>query len=302
MNDSCKIQKLKENLKIRNKLNELGIFPIIGPTGPRGMPGTSISIKGSFSSLDELKKTYPKGTDGDTYIINGDLYYWDLQVMDWQNAGRIGGPTGPQGSTGPTGPQGIQGNTGPQGIQGIIGPTGPTGPQGEIGPQGLKGETGEQGPRGNIGPQGPTGVKGDKGGVAAYAERYMHTKKTQTIEANTETVVELDVTGPSLAISYNPEYAITIHEIGTYKIDYFLTVEPLVDTLLTIGIKRNDSIITGSDISGDGIINYFTELSGTIITELNPDDVLTLVIKSSANTNLSFNGSTNGKLNIIKLD
>lgn len=234
--------------------------------------------------------------------------------MDWQNAGRIDGPTGPrgeigpqgiQGVTGPTGPQGIQGIQGvigPQGIQGVTGPTGPTGSQGEIGPQGLKGDTGEQGPPGNIGPQGPTGVKGDKGGIAAYAERYMRMATTQTIEDNTETVVQLDMTGPSLAISYTPEYAITIHEAGTYKIDYFLTVEPLVDTLLTIAIKRNDSIITGSDISGDGIINYFTELSGTIITQLIPDDELTLVVKSNGSTNLSFNGSTNGKLNIIKLD
>ena len=302
MNDSCKIQKLKENLKIKNKLNELGIFPIVGPTGPRGMPGTSISIKGSFNSLDELKKTYPEGTDGDTYIINGDLYYWNSQVKEWQSAGRIDGPTGPQGDIGPTGPTGPQGDIGPQGIQGVTGPTGPTGPQGDIGPQGVKGDTGEQGPRGDIGPQGPTGVKGDKGGISAYAERYMRMATTQTIEANTETVVQLDLTGPSLAISYTPEYAVTIHEVGNYKIDYFLTVEPLVDTLLTIGIKRNDSIITGSDISGDGIINYFTELSGTIITQLLPDDELTLVVKSNGNTNLSFNGSTNGKLNIIKLD
>ncbi len=95
--------------------------------------------------------------------------------MDWQNAGRIDGPTGPQGSTGPIG---IQGEIGPQGIQGVTGSTGPTGPQ-EI--QGI---------------QGPTGVKGDKGGIAAYAERYMRMATTQTIEANTETMIQLDLTDP----------------------------------------------------------------------------------------------------------
>lgn len=75
MNDSFKIKKLKENLKIKNKLNEIGIYGMVGPTGPRGMPSTGINVKGSFNSLDELKKMYPQGTDGDTYIINGDLYY-----------------------------------------------------------------------------------------------------------------------------------------------------------------------------------------------------------------------------------
>lgn len=39
MEENCKFQKLRENLKIKNKLNELGIYGIIGPTGPRGMQG-----------------------------------------------------------------------------------------------------------------------------------------------------------------------------------------------------------------------------------------------------------------------
>ena len=36
MNESCKIKQLKENLEIRNKLNRLGIYGIIGSTGPQG--------------------------------------------------------------------------------------------------------------------------------------------------------------------------------------------------------------------------------------------------------------------------
>ena len=46
MNDSFKIKKLKENLKIKNKLNEIGIYGMVGPTGPRGMPSTGINVKG----------------------------------------------------------------------------------------------------------------------------------------------------------------------------------------------------------------------------------------------------------------
>ncbi len=304
MNESCKIKKLRENIQIRNKLNELGIFGMIGPTGPRGMPGTSISIKGYYDSLEQLKEEHPTGADGDTYIIKGTLYYWDEQSKSWNSAGHIGGPTGPRGEIGPTGPQGptgSQGIQGPTGNQGIQGPKGDTGEKGEIGPTGPKGDTGEQGPRGDIGPQGPIGVKGDKGGIGAYAERYAHTKKNQQLEANTETIVELDITGPSLNTSYATENAIIVDSVGAYKIDYLLTVKPLSEAIITIGINRNNNLIPGSDISGDGTADYFTELSGTIITELTPDDVITLTLKADKAVNLSFNGSTNAKLSIIKL-
>lgn len=33
VNESCRIQKLRENLELKNKLNKLGICGIIGPTG-----------------------------------------------------------------------------------------------------------------------------------------------------------------------------------------------------------------------------------------------------------------------------
>lgn len=250
MNDSCKIKKIKQNLKIKNKLNELGIYGFAGLTGPRGLPGTSLSIKGCYNSLEELKLNHPIGMDGDTYVIQGDLYYWDTTRQSWENAGHISGPTGP---------------------------------------------------RGDIGPQGPIGVKGDPGGIAAFAERYAHTKKTQSIQANTETIIELDNNGPLFNALYNQDNAITITEIGTYKIEYFLTLEPLVDTILTIGVYKNNTLIPGSDISGDGTSAYFTQLSGHIIVELQPDDVLTLVLKTDKTADISFNGSTNAKLSIIKL-
>lgn len=310
MNDSCKIKKIKQNLKIKNKLNELGIYGFAGPTGPRGLPGTSLSIKGCYNSLEELKLNHPIGMDGDTYVIQGDLYYWDTTRQSWENAGHISGPTGPKGEKGDKGEQGDrgeQGFPGERGLQGEIGPKGDKGDRGEQGLQGLPGERGLQGeigptgPRGDIGPQGPTGVKGDPGGVAAFAERYARAKKTQSIQANTETIIELDNNGPLFNAAYNHENAIMITEIGTYKIEYFLTLEPLIDTILTIGVYKNNTLIPGSDISGDGTSDYFTQLSGHIIVELQPDDVLTLVLKTDKTADVSFNGSTNAKLSIIKL-
>ena len=184
MNEKCNIDDFLEIAKIRSKLKGLGICGIVGPTGPRGMPGTNINIKGSFNSVEELERTYPQGKMGDTYLINGYLYYWNEDSMSWENAGHIGGPTGPTGPKGDMGIQGLQGMvgpTGPQGIQGMQGPKGDAGPkgergeqgpmgmQGERGPQGLQGEkgnTGERGPmglQGERGPQGMQGIKGDTG-------------------------------------------------------------------------------------------------------------------------------------------
>lgn len=74
---SQRIEQLKENLKIRNKLLSIGIgCPITGPTGPRG----------------EMGSTGPTGPIG----LQGPM-----------------GPQGKQGNIGPTGPQGEIGPTGP---------------------------------------------------------------------------------------------------------------------------------------------------------------------------------------------
>lgn len=176
------------------------------------------------------------------------------------------------------------------GIYGIIGPRGPRGEIGPIGPKGMERIAG------------PRGEQSIPGGITAYAERYFNTKETQSIQANTETTVKLDKTGPRFNTLYLTENAINIHDLGVYKIDYFLTCEPSVDSILTIAIKKNQQIIEGSNISGDGTAAYFTELSGTVITQLLPDDVITLIVKTDKAVDLSFNGNTNAKLSLIKLN
>lgn len=143
----------------------------LGPQGPQGVNGTSVVLKGSVQSVINLPSS--GNTQGDLYIVldDGDGYVWD--GTQWENAGPIVGPQGPQGpqgvngiqgSTGPqgvTGPQGTQGNTGPQGFQGFQGPQGQLGPQGSQGPQGLQGPQGFQGTQGNQGFQGPQGSTAD---------------------------------------------------------------------------------------------------------------------------------------------
>jgi hypothetical protein len=107
----------------------------VGPIGPTGAQGTSITVKGQVANVVDLPSA--GNTVNDAYIVsaNGNLYVWN--GSSWVNAGPIVGPTGPQGITGPTGIQGptgptstVQGPTGPTGGQGITGPTGGTGPTG----------------------------------------------------------------------------------------------------------------------------------------------------------------------------
>lgn len=112
---------------------------IQGPQGPKGDDGTSVTILGSYDTVEQLEIAHPTGSAGDSYLIDGDLYVWDGTNLEWTDVGTIQGPQGIQGEQGIQGPQGPQGQ---QGIQGIQGPQGATGPQGPQGPQGQAGQDG----------------------------------------------------------------------------------------------------------------------------------------------------------------
>ena len=127
----------------------------VGPQGPRGEKGeqgndgTSLNILGTKESEADLPLSAEKN---DAYLINGEM--WVFDGTNWNNAGKIQGPQGPQG---PVGPQGPKGDPGPQGIKGD------PGEKGEQGAQGLKGDTGPQGEQGPVGPKGEQGDTGARG-------------------------------------------------------------------------------------------------------------------------------------------
>lgn len=106
----------------------------VGPQGPQGKKGeqgndgTSLNILGTKESESDLPLSAEKN---DAYLINGEM--WVFDGTNWNNAGKIQGPQGPQG------------------------PIGPQGPKGDPGPQGVKGDPGKKGEAGGAGP------KGDKG-------------------------------------------------------------------------------------------------------------------------------------------
>ena len=80
---------------------------ISGAKGETGKDGTSVTILGSYDTLEELKAEHPTGDIGDAYIISGDLYVWVGNINDWSNVGTIQGPRGEQGIQGPKGDTGI---------------------------------------------------------------------------------------------------------------------------------------------------------------------------------------------------
>lgn len=204
----------------------------------------------------------------------------------------------------------------------FCGPTGPRGPTGPAGPVTISvGTTTTLEPGNNasvtnsgtnenvildfaipIGPTGPAGPAGPTNVLSAYAERYSSNSQTVSVPTNTDTTIPLNTTGPSLDTLYNTENAIDINLAGTYLINYQLNADPSEDSTLTLSIKRNGATIPGSVISGEGTAGYVSAISGSVITQLANNDVITLSISSTATIDLSFNGTTNAKINVLKLD
>lgn len=74
------------------------VYWTVTAKGSKGADGTSITIKGTLSDTSKLPAT---GTEGDAYVINGDLYVWN--DSKWENVGQIKGEKGDKGDDGSAG-------------------------------------------------------------------------------------------------------------------------------------------------------------------------------------------------------
>lgn len=84
---------------------------IKGTDGKDGKDGTSVTILGTYSSIEALNKAHPSDNEnGDGYIIQGDLYVWDGK--QFINAGKIQGDKGEPGKDGINGADGVNGKDG----------------------------------------------------------------------------------------------------------------------------------------------------------------------------------------------
>lgn len=86
-----------------------------GPDGVQGPMGPGIAIVGSLPN-EEALATAPAVEKGEGYLIAGEFHGWT--GTEYQNMGKVQGPTGPQGPIGKTG------LTGPEGPRGFVGPRG----------------------------------------------------------------------------------------------------------------------------------------------------------------------------------
>ena len=146
-----------------------------GDTGPAGAAGSIGILAGCYDSLDELKAKQVNPAAGKFFLVNREIFFWDVTKHGWMSAGYFDGSNCLKqdhatlfkaGKQGPMGPVGNQGPVGPRGEIGPTGSTGPRGPQGfpgEPGVPGMTGSIGERGPRGHQGPQGFPGEKGIPG-------------------------------------------------------------------------------------------------------------------------------------------
>lgn len=82
---------LIEKIMCYSKLNEIGIIGLMGLRGSRGDAGTSVMIKGSYNSFDELIMEHPVDTGVDAFIVGNDLYLWNGSSNKWINTGQIKG-------------------------------------------------------------------------------------------------------------------------------------------------------------------------------------------------------------------
>lgn len=275
----------------------------IGPTGPQGEmgpAGTSVTIMGSFNSLDELLNKHTIGNIGDSYMVGDDLYVWSNENKTWENVGTI---KGPQGQIGPTGPQGQEGPRGPQGLQGE------QGIQGIQGEQGVQGIPGEQGPRGEMGPQGipgPTGPTGPSGYalLSAYGGKYNNSASTlQTTGLGNWVQIPLENNMPSINVIETQNNILTLEQDGVYEINYFLNVDSNITTDLTLIVRKNQTNIPATVMTKRVSPSFNTSYNGSILANLNADDIIDMEISSNGeNVAIHLSTGMNAYLTLKKID
>lgn len=298
-----------------------------GPTGPkgdmgsqgiRGLPGE----KGEPGEMGPTGPTGPKGENGPTTINVGTTETVESDI----DAQVINGGTEkdvilnfkiPKGTAGDKGDKGEKGDIGPRGLPGEIGrsevitidATITTDENEEAQVQddkeGLIHHLTFYIPQGKKGEQGLPGIQGPKGdafGVNAYGERYSNTNQQFHILANNDTIIPLEQTGPSLSTTYDSSYTIEVNKSGLYLVSYFLNVAPSIDVNYIVSIETMGVKVPSSSIKVEGKANSINNISGSIFLNLVEYDEINLTITPEQDADLIFDGTTNARLSIIKLD
>lgn len=227
MND--RVKRIIEDSEIRKRLYKAGIFPMMGPMGPKGERGKGLEILGYYESEEELINHHSTGSAGECYLVNGVLYVWNKDKNKWEKTGSIQGPPGVSekikvGKTIP-GETGTDANVidnfdGKEHVldfvlpKGEVGLIGPTGPKGDIGPQGPKGDIGPMGLAGPTGPTGPAGAPSPTGYSSIAFASYLDTKKSGIAQIGRTRVIP----GNNRYVSIPNGTDIVVKETGIFEI------------------------------------------------------------------------------------
>ena len=309
-------EKIKKKIDEENK--KCKKCYIQGPTGPkgdqglqgeRGIQGPSTIKIGITETVEnkEQAKVENVGTNEDV-ILNFKIPRGEQGIE-----GKIGlqGPIGPKGEKGDIGPQGIKGEKGDQGPATIqIGNVETIEPneEAEVVNSGTpidvvldfklpRGEQGETGPRGPQGPAGPPGTEF----TSSYGMRYLMAETQITLPQATDTVIPLPEKGVALFTEYPDNNSIKIKESGVYLVSYTLCGGTNEECSLTMSVKANDLLLPATNTTSEFQAQIVNCINSSTIVSLNKDDLITLNVKSSMNVNISFNGSTNAMLSVIKI-
>lgn len=218
----------------------------------------------------------------------------------------------------PKGDKGDQGNMGPRGLPGEIGRTEhiaidetETLEPGEpaqvmdtfenwvhhlafLIPKGEKGATGERGPQG---PAGPPGTEF----VSSYGIRYSMSTTPLALLQGTDNIIPLPEKGAAFLTEYPDDNSIKIKENGVYLISYSLCGATNEDCSLTMSVRANDILQPATNITSEFQAQIINSISSSTIVALSKDDLITLNVKPSMAVNITFNGSTNAILSVVKI-
>ena len=215
-------------------------------------------------------------------------------------------------------------------------PKGEKGEQGDVGPRGLPGEIGRtehiaidetttlepgedatvmdtfenwvhhlafsipKGERGDRGPQGPAGPPG-KEFVSSYGIRYSMTDTQLTLQQGVDTIIPLPEKGASFFTEYPDNNSIMIKENGVYLVSYLLCGASNEECSITMSVRANDILQPATSATSEFSAQIINSISGSTIVSLQPNDLLTLNVKTSKTVNMKFNGSTNAMLSVTKI-
>ena len=146
----------------------------------------------------------------------------------------------------------------------------------------------------------PRGKKGTNTNPT-YAYKFSDVGSSYDLEQLQEETVNLNRISDFKNIIMDVENEFIIVNSGIYKIEYFFSGHASLDTALFVGVRQNDEVLDGTEISKDVVKNTDTDFYGVTLAELHENDSITLSIKSRKKVEVTSAPDINAYMIIIKI-